>query len=212
MIWAANPSLSAQEVQDILEANCDQIGPPSIFGFGRINQFKNMLAAAASNPIDTQPDSISVYEGTYLNGALADILVPNTGGPSYNVRSAKVGRNIQAAGAVITWHPDTTKAKVITMEFFFQTKENPFSIVTAFVYVWNTVTNKYELLFQFPILGDWQIRSRKITFDAKRFLSSTKEVRALVRAVSTTGKGRTSPVQYTLGVGYANLQYTENNN
>lgn len=212
LMVSANPALTAQQVQDILESTCDQIGPPSIFGFGRINVFKALQAAAASNPIDTAPDAISVYEGTYMGGTVNDIKLPNVGGAYYSIRTVKSGKTGQTAGAVITWHPDTTKAKVNTFEFFFQTKETPLTLVTAFVYIWNTSTGKWELINQYPITSEFQIKSKKITVNAARFISNSKEVKALVRAVSTTTKGRQAPVPYTLGIGYANLQYTEKTN
>lgn len=211
LIWAANPGLTAAEVQTILEQNCDQIGDPAIFGFGRINQFKNVSAAQAANPIDEQPISISIYEGTYMGGTLADILNPNAGGPSYNVRSVSAGRQGLAAGVIVTYDLDTTRTNLRTIEYTFQTKAAPSTLVTGFVYLWNYDTNGWELANQFPVVSNWTMASKKFSVNAKRFMHSSGEVKVLMRALSATSRGRLAPSPFILNIGYAHLQYTEGN-
>lgn len=52
MIWSANPSLSAQQVEDILEQSCDDMGSPGediVYGWGRVNTFKAVKMALESS-------------------------------------------------------------------------------------------------------------------------------------------------------------------
>lgn len=74
MIWSVNPALTAQQVQDILEDTCDNIGSAAIFGAGRINQFKAVQAAYATRFASSVPNSYTLNRGNLLAGNLASLV------------------------------------------------------------------------------------------------------------------------------------------
>jgi hypothetical protein len=45
MIWGVNPNLTSQQVEDILEQSCDGLGNDLVFGHGRVNLYKAVIAA-----------------------------------------------------------------------------------------------------------------------------------------------------------------------
>lgn len=211
LIMCANPGLSAQEVQDILEANCDFIGDPNIFGHGRVNQYRNVLAALSATPIDVLPNGISVYEGTYQGGTLADILNPNSGGPTYNLKSVKSGKLGQVAGVIVTFHLNTTQTNLRSLEFSFQAKESPLTIVTGFVYLWNYGTARWDLFGQTPLKNSFSMFTKKITSNPSRYMNAGGDAKALYRAVSSSAPGKGRPFPFVLNFAYAHLRYTEAN-
>jgi subtilisin family serine protease len=211
MIFAANPSLTAQEVQDVLEDNCDNIGSSAIFSKGRINQLKNMLAVAVSPPIEVAPIGISTYVGTWASGTLADILAPNTGGPSYNVFSQDT-RAGQLAGVEVEFDSNVTSGAVRHLTLTYQAKAEPNNLVTAFVYAWNYQTAQYETIGQFAIGGStWKQADFKVTVNPERYLGPGGEVKSVLRAVATRRAGWIVPIPYVLKIGYAHLAVSVGN-
>ncbi len=209
LIFAAKPTLTPNQAQAILEANCDNIGPSSIFGYGRVNQLKNMQAVFASNPIDSQPIAINVYVGTHLGGTLGDILNPNSGGPTYDIGSALVDRLGYAAGAEVTYQISASPASLRSLEFFFQSKLNQKMSVTGFVYAKNVQTGLYDLLGQFPS-GDsiFVTRSVKITTNLTKYAAADGTVKCLLRTVGAKFGGRVAPAPFILKIGHVKLAYT----
>lgn len=74
MIWSVNPALTPQQVQDILESTCDQIGNPAVFGAGRINQFKAVQAALATTQVSSEPTSYTINRGSLISGNLQSLI------------------------------------------------------------------------------------------------------------------------------------------
>jgi len=65
LIFAANPSLTPQEAEAVLEANADDLGEPgfdTFFGWGRVNAFRAVSAALATGapPPDTTAPTASI--------------------------------------------------------------------------------------------------------------------------------------------------------
>ena len=84
LIWSADPSLSPQEVEDILRATCDDLGSPGVddtHGYGRINVRKAMdeaLRPIRLTLLDTPPTSIDPAGGE----SVAFLLEPGTSTPA----------------------------------------------------------------------------------------------------------------------------------
>ena len=207
MIYAANPSLTAQQVQDILESQCDNIGPSSIFSHGRINQFKNVVMAQALNPINEEPISIVTIYGTHVAGTLADILVPNTGGPSYDVISFVPSRAMSVAGVELMYDIDSF-SNLISLGFTYQARVEPEVIVTAFAYAWNYNTSQYEILGQFTMTGspNWTLKTFTVSANAARFVGPGGAVKTLVRALANVQGGRNTAMPYLFKFGHAKLK------
>lgn len=207
MIWAANPGLTAQQVQDVLESQCDVIGPSTIFGHGRINQFKNVTRALALLNQNIAPNGITTVQGTYLSGSLANILAPFNGGNTYNVGSVTVPALGQACSVQLTYGVSAQPNKVIALGFTYQTSEGPTLPVTAFVYAWNYTTGAYDNLGQFPISGNMTMQTKSVASNFSRYIGPGGVVKTLYRAVSTTSGGGAIAFPFTLNVGYAKLSY-----
>jgi subtilisin family serine protease len=69
MIWSANPSLTPQQVENILFAACQDWGAPGnddIYGWGRVNTFRAVQAAVSFG--SNKPVAVDDYVGRMLNG------------------------------------------------------------------------------------------------------------------------------------------------
>lgn len=208
MIFAANPGLTAQQAQDVLESQCDVIGPSAIFGHGRINQYKNVQRALSLLAQNTPPNSIVTSYGTYSSGTLANILAPNTGGPSYNVISSLSVPLGQVAGVTTTYIVPAQPNKLLSLSLTFQVKEVPQTLVTGFLYAWNYQTNAFENVGQFPVPSlTFAMQSKSLTGSLARFVGPGGVVKALYRSVSTSGGNNMLPFPYTLNIGYTKLTY-----
>ena len=212
MIFAANPLLSAQEVHDILRDNCDNIGSSTIFGSGRVNQFKSVTAAMASTPIEGLPVAIEAYEGTYLAGGLSDILNPNTGGPSFDVKSVDKGRLGNVAATLVTFDTGTPGASYRSLIVHLQGKATPMALNTGTCYLWNYTSSKFEVLGQFSLRSTgWVNFDTEIRTNPGRYISAGGEVKLLFRANGARAGGRIPSAGFTLKTGHAKIRFTTNN-
>jgi subtilisin family serine protease len=203
LIIAANPTLTAQQVQDCLESQCDNIGPSNIFGFGRINQFKAVTFAQSFTPVIEEPIDIQTVLGTHLSGTLADILVPNTGGPSYDIASTSLTRPGAMAAFELKYNIGSVP-NLLSLEFIYETKLAPSLLVTGHIYGWNVNTSSWELIGQHAISStSWSRKAIKLTVNPGRFVSGTGEIRLLYRALGNAVGGRHPIVPFTLKVGHA---------
>ena len=207
LIFAANPSLTAQQAQDILESQCDNIGPSTIFSKGRINQFKNVVMAQAFNPIIEEPISITTVFGTHVAGTLADILVPNTGGPSYDVLSVLPTRSMSLAAIELGYDIDSF-SNLISLAFTYEAKVEPIMVVTAFTYAWNYNTSQYEGLGQFTMTGadTWTSKTFTVSANPTRFVGPGGEVKTFVRAIANVQGGRNMALPFKFKFGHAKLK------
>lgn len=209
MIFAANPNLSAQEVHDILRDNCDNIGSSSIFGSGRVNMFKAVSAAMASSPTIGLPVAVEAYEGTYLSGSLSDILSPNTGGPSFDVKSVDRGRLGHVAATLVTFDTGTPGASYRTLKVNLQGKATPTSLNTGTCYLWNYSSSKFEVVGQFSLrTTGWVDFSTEIRTNPGRYINPGGEVKLLFRANGARAGGRLPSAGFTLKTGHAKISFT----
>ncbi len=70
MIWSANPSLTPQQVENILFANCQDWGAPGdddVYGWGRVNTFRSVKAAVSfgsNKPVAVDDHALHQLAGT----------------------------------------------------------------------------------------------------------------------------------------------------
>lgn len=208
MIFAANPALTAQQVQDALESQCDNIGPSNIFGFGRINVHKSVLRAQAQAAVDLVPTSISTVLGSYSGGTLADILAPNTVN-SYRINSVdQIGLGTVAA-AEVTYSVPAQPSNVTSLSATFQCAGAQGSLVTAMVYFYNVNTGSFDLM------GSAQMSTNSPSFVVKgatrnysNYVTSNGLCRVMLRGVSTKSALNRLPKPFQLKVHYAQLAYS----
>lgn len=204
LIYAANPSLTADQVMDALESTCDNIGSSAIFGKGRINAFKAVQKALTLQQRTIAPTSITTREGTWLRGTVADVVLPNTG-RSYDIESRKIPLG-EVATYECTFPSGTTRSRVYSLKFSTQNVAVPNTLVTGMMYAWNFNTGAWELLSQFlvPSTGS-TIHQKTIESNPGRFVGGSGEVRTMIRTVSTTRGGGLPPLRYELKARYAGL-------
>jgi subtilisin family serine protease len=77
LMMSVNPSLSPTDLQTLLEANADDLGPAGwdpAYGYGRVNAYRAVAAAAASAPApDTTPPTASITSpagGSTVSGSV----------------------------------------------------------------------------------------------------------------------------------------------
>lgn len=204
LIYAANPGLTADQVQEALESTCDNIGPSAIFGKGRINAFKAVQRALSLQQRTIAPTSIATTEGTWLRGTVADVALPNTG-RSYDIESRRIPLG-EVAAYTCVFPSGTTRSRVYSLRFSSQGVAVPNTLVTGMMYAWNFNTGSWELLSQFlvPSTGS-TIHHKKIESNPGRFVGTNGEVRTMIRTVSTTRGGGIPPLRYELKARYAGL-------
>jgi subtilisin family serine protease len=75
LIWSYNPSLTPNEVEAILKANCDDLGSAGkddTYGYGRINVYKALVGTPP--PGETlHPNTASTTKGNYISGNAASL-------------------------------------------------------------------------------------------------------------------------------------------
>ena len=110
MIWSANPSLTPDEVEQVLKEGCDDLGNAGVdntYGYGRINTFNSL--SLAFNPIEfTFPDGLAELidpnGGTTIRVEVAardDTPVPGTGTLSYDDGSGFVTINMEVVSNTV---------------------------------------------------------------------------------------------------------------
>lgn len=204
LIWAANPDLTAQQVQDILGESCDNIGPSTIFGRGRVNSFRGVQRAIAQLGNVVFPTTIQTTEGFHVRGGPGDVTSP-TSGHSYDVNS--VGTQLgQVAAVTMTYNANTTPGQLLSLRFSYLPIETPATLVTGMLYAWNYSTQRWDLIGQFPVASSGTaVHERTINANPARYLGPGGTVRTMFRAVSTTRGNRLPPMSYQLRLRYARL-------
>lgn len=75
LVMAANPQLSADQVQNIIKQSADDLGAPGwdpVYGSGRVNAARAVGMAAAGGTVDTVPPTVGFvypYNGLNISGA-----------------------------------------------------------------------------------------------------------------------------------------------
>ncbi|MBX7133029.1 MAG: S8 family serine peptidase [Fimbriimonadaceae bacterium] len=204
LIWAANPSLTAQQAQDALENSCDNIGSSAIFGKGRINLLKGVQQARAMQGTDVFPSSVQTTEGVWLSGTLAD-LSGNNLGRGYTIASSSTALG-QVAAATFTYNTGTTPSRALSLKFAFVANQNPQTIVTGMIYAYNWSTSRWDMIGQFPMSSTSNAeQSKTLTTNLSRYISSSGVVQTKYRAVSTTRGSGLPPMSYQLKIRRAKL-------
>jgi len=210
LIFATNPGLTPDQAQEVLESQCDNIGPSTTFGKGRINQFKNVKRALVLLEKFVAPNAIKTLQGTYVSGSLSDVLAPNSG-KSYWVNSVKVTGLGEAAGVEFSFKLPTSSTQVLNLRPTFQAAGLVGNNVTGFFYLWNYQTGKYDNIAQMPAPTFLSaIQSKQLSVNAPAYVGANGEVKSIYRAVSTTSGGGVTPFQFQLHIGYTTMGYSAN--
>ncbi|MBX3120119.1 MAG: S8 family serine peptidase [Fimbriimonadaceae bacterium] len=188
MIWAADPTLSPQEVQDILESTCDNIGPSNIFGHGRINVFKAVDGAGSVPEITLGPQSISTFEGTYISGDLNSVKFDDT--DYYKTKSTIVAGLGFTASAEYIYQINIPKNKLRTINFSMLMRQQSAPSVTGLTFLWNYQLNKYDFVGANPIKTTFGSPIVRAIGDFNKYVGPTGEVKIVIRTLAPFSKAR----------------------
>lgn len=103
LIMAADPTLTAAQVENILESTADDLGDPgydTLFGHGRINAFKAVKAAAGCG-VTVSPSASGICEG-------GSITLTATGGSGSFTWSPATGLDVTTGSSVVATPTVTT--------------------------------------------------------------------------------------------------------
>lgn len=198
MIWAADPSLTPDEVQTILEDNCDNIGPANIFGHGRINVFKAVDAASVVPDITLAPQSVNTFEGSYMDGNLVSITFDDT--DYYETRATLVSKLGFTTSVEFSFNVSTPKDKLRSVTYSVLARQMNAPSVTGLFFLWNYQTGKYEHVGSNPIKQTFGTPIVRQIGDYNKYISSTGQVKVLVRALAPISRGRGVAFDFNLDV------------
>lgn len=183
LLWSANPTLSATEAQEILYTTCDQIGSSSIFGNGRVNAYKAVVAALATSVQDIDINAVSVQAGALSGGNLTSVRDASLIN-SYNVTSTSVPGLGATAGANMTVNLPTDKGNIASFQVttnFNVTGDKP---ATVMAYLFNKSTGVYDLITTKGAYGGQQTQfTLRVTKGVSNYVAANGSVKLIVRSV-----------------------------
>ncbi|HRF61190.1 MAG TPA: S8 family serine peptidase [Fimbriimonadaceae bacterium] len=204
LMFSANPTLTAQQAQNILYATCDNIGPRSIYGNGRINSFRAVSAAQAQLAREVMPNGIATTEGRWITGSVNDILNPNTG-RYYEVQSVFRNGGFGAAEEV-TFQTSSSSSTVLSLKLTAQVQAVPATLATAQIFAYNFSTGRYDYLGANPVSTNPTTQfSRSIQSNPGRYVDSSGQVKFVIRTFSNGTYFNRPPIQFSMRTSYARL-------
>ena len=101
LIMVANPSLTPDEVESVLEESADDLGSngwDKYFGHGRVNAAVAMQMASQSTPSDTQAPAVAITSPSYNETVSGDVLVEVDASDDTGVAQVVLYANGQSVG------------------------------------------------------------------------------------------------------------------
>jgi thermitase len=135
MIIMANPSLTGQQVEDILYHNCDNIGAASTFGWGRVNM--NSVLRNVYQTTTFSPASLTVTTGVLTGGGTAQLPTMDNQFVTANMSPLVVSRGVN--GIQMQCDTFTTISTIGSMTFTFAGMVNSANVSqTLELFDWTT--------------------------------------------------------------------------
>ncbi len=157
------------------------VSPTNEIGSARLEVVTNGIASAPRTvlitPLQINPISITKFEGGLVSGTLTQVL--NSDNTYYTITSIPVDRTGQVASEVVTFQLNTVSLSGMLVTF----ESQALSAVTASVFAWDWTTSKWVYLNAFQQGTVDKVSLAQVMTGAQKYLSSTKQVKILVRAV-----------------------------
>ena len=206
-IWSVNPSLTPSEVSDILFSTCDNIGPSSIFGYGRINVNRGVNLALATLAKDADVTAVAPVYGDYTGGGLSDVKDSSLVS-SYNVKGKMQAGVGPVASASVTGTIPALASELRSVSFTAAFNSESLAATTVFVYAWNQATSAWDLQGS---RGTYGGVNNTINFSLKTnvasYVNGAGQVKVMFRAVTPA---RLSQNLSNLRVSQVKVRYTKN--
>jgi subtilisin family serine protease len=206
-IWSVNPDLTPNEVSDIFFSTCDNIGPSTTFGYGRVNVYKGVNLALATLAKDAEVTGVASVYGNHVGGGLGDVKDSSLVS-SYNVKSRIQSGVGPVASASVTGTipeaPSALRSVSVTAAF----NSESLAATTVFVYAWNTATSAWDLQGS---RGTYGGVNNTISFSIRNnvasYVNGSGQVSVMFRAVTPA---RLSQNLSNLRVSQVRVRYTKN--
>lgn len=206
LAWSANPSLTADDVQQIIYDTADPIVDPKVLNSGRVNVYEAVLAALAASPIDVPVTGVNALSGSYLAGGISDVDSPvltdayrlaSTNRPGIGqISGTGVGFRIPNFANGV-FNDNSTLARITAR---IQARANRAG-VTGLLYAKN-LSGEWKFLAAKPLsngtYGDWTYRFS----DFSPFVKNDGTIELQIRTVQPT---RLSRAAYTVDISYADV-------
>lgn len=192
LLWSANPLLTPAEAQDILYTTCDNIGPSTIFGNGRVNAFKAVKAALATSAQDIDITTVAVQAGSLAGGNLNSVRDASLIN-SYNVTSTQVPGLGASAGSAMTVVLPMDKGNINSFQLttkFNVTGDKP---ATLMAYLFNKNTGLYDMIVTKGAYGGQQTEFvLRVTKNVSNYVAGNGTVKMIVRSIVPARFGSTT--------------------
>lgn len=90
LLFSANPGLSADDVQDIIQRTAAPINDTRVINYGLINVFDALSEALVTAPVQAEVTAVNATFGSYLSGGVPDVKAPSLN-DVFAVRAAQQG-------------------------------------------------------------------------------------------------------------------------
>ncbi|MBI1332928.1 MAG: S8 family serine peptidase [Armatimonadetes bacterium] len=207
-----NPSLTNQEVRDIIFSTCDYVGDFVIHG--RVNAYSCIQQVSQPLPYDGTPVSAQVAvvggvsEGTQLGSygslAAAGAAVKSVDGMMYNVKSVSRNRLGATAGVDTYVYVAPDAADLLTATINISAKSADRS--SALVFLYNNSTGSWDQFGSMSMSSQLKASSFSIPLSAlPHYLNGSNMIRIMVRNVLSVRMGTQA---YTLSIDQLNVSGT----
>lgn len=141
-------------------------------------------------------DALATVEGTYASGNLAGF--KNYDAATYDTNAIRKLDKSYATAIESGYTLTAQKNSVVGIEVFCKSYVTPARTPVGYLFLWNYDTGKWDYLKSFNITGAPTVNSASVTTNGSRYVSSTKKVRVLFRALDPVRKNGYSPAAFRL--------------
>ena len=205
-MWSVNPTLTPDEAQQILYSTCDNIGPSSIFGNGRVNVNKGVTLALGTLARDTTISDVDVQTGSYSAGNLGSVQDANLEN-AFRVNSGSYGSAGTIAASNMTVTLPTDQGQITSFSLSSTCRMSGSLPTSILAFALNLSTNKYDLLTTKGTLPgfDVQLKFRLGLKEVGKYVDGDGKVKVVIRSVVPSRFGKTNN---QLAIGYAKARYS----
>ncbi|MEI7577536.1 MAG: S8 family serine peptidase [Armatimonadota bacterium] len=206
-IWSVNPDLTPNEVSDILFSTCDNIGPSTIFGYGRVNVHRGVNLALATLAKDADVTAVAPVYGDYTGGGLSEVKDSSLIS-SYNVKGRLQAGVGPVASASVTGTIPAAASELRSVSVSAAFNSESLAATTVFVYAWNSLTSAWDLQGSRGTYGGVNNTiSFSIRTNLNGYVDGAGQVKLMFRAVTPA---RLSQNLSNLRVSQVKVRYTKN--
>lgn len=204
-MWSLNPDLTPDEIMNIFYTTCDNIGPSTIFGYGRINVGKGMAVVNETLAKDASVVDVQTQTGAYVSGNLSSVTDASTVS-SFNVEPIRQVGLGAVASSTVTLQIPVASNRVRSIQATAVVNSLCPQATTVFVYAFNRSTSQWELVGSRGTYGGVNTtHTVNIRTNVPNYMDASGNVNLMYRAVTPA---RLSPSLGNFRVAQVKARYT----